>query len=48
MEEVEEAWEDDVFQRTLARKLWIDNNFNTRSFTNTMIRAWKLKNVVEV
>ncbi|XP_058763301.1 uncharacterized protein LOC131636707 [Vicia villosa] len=46
--EVEEACEDEVFQRTLASRLWTDNPFNTRAFTNTMIGAWKLKNPVEV
>lgn len=45
---VDEACEDEVFQRTLAAKLWTDNSFNTRAFTNTIIGAWKLKNLVEV
>ncbi|XP_058740824.1 uncharacterized protein LOC131623919 [Vicia villosa] len=38
---------DEIFQRTLAGKLWTDNNFNSRAFTSTMISAWKLKNPVE-
>lgn len=35
-------------QRTLAVRLWTDNTFNTRAFTNMMIGAWKLKNPIEV
>lgn len=44
---MDEVCEDEVFQRTLAAKLWTKNIFNTRAFTNTMIPAWKLKNQVE-
>ncbi|XP_058746072.1 uncharacterized protein LOC131618942 [Vicia villosa] len=45
--EVEEVCEEEIFQRTLAGKLWTDNHFNTRAFINTMIGAWKLKHQVE-
>lgn len=45
--EVEEVYEEERFQQTLATKLWTDNSFNTRAFTNTMIAAWRLKNPVE-
>ncbi|XP_058746134.1 uncharacterized protein LOC131619008 [Vicia villosa] len=38
---------DEIFQRTLAGKLWTDNSFNSRAFTSTMISAWKLMNPVE-
>ncbi|XP_058742109.1 uncharacterized protein LOC131614556 [Vicia villosa] len=38
---------DEIFQRTLAGKLWTDSSFNSRAFTSTMISAWKLKNPVE-
>ncbi|XP_058749288.1 uncharacterized protein LOC131622280 [Vicia villosa] len=38
---------DEIFQRTLAGKLWTDSNFNSRAFISTMISAWKLKNPVE-
>ncbi|XP_058776541.1 uncharacterized protein LOC131650847 [Vicia villosa] len=46
--EAEEGGEDEIFQRTLAGKLWTDNSFNSRAFTSTMISAWRLKNPVEV
>lgn len=45
--EVEEVCEEESFQRTLVAKLWTDNNFNARAFTNTMISAWRLKNPFE-
>ncbi|XP_058761605.1 uncharacterized protein LOC131634999 [Vicia villosa] len=45
--EVEEVSGEEVFQRTLAVKLWTENSFNSRAFTNTMIGAWKLKHLVE-
>lgn len=44
---VDEIIGDEVFQRTLAGKLWTDNSFNTRVFTNTIVGAWKLKNLIE-
>lgn len=37
----------EIFQRTLAEKLWTENSFNSRAFINTIIGAWKLKNLVE-
>ncbi|XP_058782089.1 uncharacterized protein LOC131656370 [Vicia villosa] len=46
--EADESCEEEVFQRTLAARLWTESSFNTRAFTNTMIGAWKLKNPVEV
>ncbi|CAK8564243.1 unnamed protein product [Lathyrus sativus] len=46
--EAEEICEGDIFQRTLVGKLWTDNNFNSRAFTNTIIGAWKLINPIEV
>ncbi|XP_058755655.1 uncharacterized protein LOC131628867 [Vicia villosa] len=46
--EVDEACEDEVFQRTLAARLWTDSPFNTRAFTSTMLSAWRLRNPVEV
>lgn len=45
--EVKEVCSEEIFQHTLARKLWTDNHFNSRAFTNTMIGSWKLKNLVE-
>lgn len=45
---VEEVCGEEIFQRTLAGKLWTDNNFNTRAFTSTMISVWKLKNLIEI
>lgn len=44
---VDEIIGDEVFQRTLEGKLWTDNSFNTRVFTNTMVGAWKLNNLIE-
>ncbi|CAK8532470.1 unnamed protein product [Lathyrus sativus] len=41
---VDEVSGKENFQRMLADKFWIDKNFNARAFTNTMVRAWKLKN----
>ncbi|KAI5383920.1 hypothetical protein KIW84_071052 [Lathyrus oleraceus] len=38
---------EEIFQRTLAGKLWTDNSFNVKAFTSTMISAWKLKNSVK-
>lgn len=38
---------EEIFQITLASKLWTDNNFNVRPFTSTLISAWKLKNPME-
>lgn len=35
------------FSKNIARKLWVDNNFNARAFMSTMIGKWKLKNPVE-
>ncbi|XP_058777199.1 uncharacterized protein LOC131651559 [Vicia villosa] len=46
--EVEEVCEGEIFQRTLAGRLWTDNSFNSKAFTNTMVGAWKLKNPIEV
>ncbi|XP_058733417.1 uncharacterized protein LOC131605033 [Vicia villosa] len=46
--EIEEACEDEVFQRTLAARLWTNNPFNSGAFINTMLGAWKLKNPAEV
>ncbi|XP_058774352.1 uncharacterized protein LOC131648628 [Vicia villosa] len=43
----DEVCGEEIFQRTLAGKLWTDSSFNTRAFTSTMISAWKLKNQVE-
>ncbi|XP_058751474.1 uncharacterized protein LOC131624535 [Vicia villosa] len=43
----EEVGEEELFQRTLAGKLWTDSSFNVRAFKSTMISAWKLKNQVE-
>lgn len=31
--------EEEVFQRTLAGKLWTDINFNVRAFTSTMLSS---------
>ncbi|CAK8532182.1 unnamed protein product [Lathyrus sativus] len=45
--EAEQICESEIFQRTLTGKLWTDNNINTRAFTNTIIRVWKLKNPIE-
>lgn len=44
---VDEINEEEVFQRTLAGKHCIENFFNMRALTNTIISAWKLKNPVE-
>lgn len=38
---------DEIFNRTLVGKLWVDNPFNARAFKLTMIQAWSLKNLVE-
>ncbi|XP_058741861.1 uncharacterized protein LOC131614267 [Vicia villosa] len=46
--EEEEVCGEEIFQRTLAGKLWTDNSFNSRAFTSTMTGAWKLKNPVEI
>ncbi|CAK8532600.1 unnamed protein product [Lathyrus sativus] len=43
----EEVTSEEIFQRTLARKLWTDNNFNTRAFISNMLNAGKLKNSVK-
>ncbi|XP_058759547.1 uncharacterized protein LOC131632840 [Vicia villosa] len=45
--DVEEIGGEEIFQRTLAGKLWSDNSFNSRAFISTMIGAWKLKNPVD-
>lgn len=45
--DMDEVRGEDIFQRTLSGKLWLENNFNSRVFTNTMISAWKLKNPME-
>ncbi|CAK8574984.1 unnamed protein product [Lathyrus sativus] len=44
----EEVCDGEIFQRTLAGKLWTDNHFNSRAFMSTAINAWKLKNPVEL
>ncbi|XP_058748819.1 uncharacterized protein LOC131621797 [Vicia villosa] len=44
----EEVSGEEVFQRTLAGRLWTTTGFNSRAFTTTIIGAWKLKNGVEV
>ncbi|XP_058732884.1 uncharacterized protein LOC131604465 [Vicia villosa] len=46
--EIEEVCEGEIFQRTLAGRLWTDNSFNSKAFISTMLGAWKLKNAVEV
>ncbi|XP_058764208.1 uncharacterized protein LOC131637617 [Vicia villosa] len=45
--EADEICEEEVFHRTLVGRLWTDNSFNARAFTNTMIGAWRLKSPVE-
>ncbi|XP_058755793.1 uncharacterized protein LOC131629007 [Vicia villosa] len=45
--EGDEVCGEEIFQRTLAGKLWTEGGFNARAFTSTMINAWKLKNPVE-
>ncbi|CAK8560513.1 unnamed protein product [Lathyrus sativus] len=45
---IEEVCKVEVFQRTFAGKLWTNDNFNSRAFTNTMIGAWRSKNPIEV
>lgn len=47
MSDIDEIGGEELFQRTLAGKLWSENGFNSRAFINTMIRAWKLKNPVD-
>lgn len=44
---VEEVSGDEIFQRMLAGKIWMDNSFNVWAFMNTMVGAWKIKNQVE-
>lgn len=44
---VEEVSGEEIFQRTLAGKLWTDKNFNARAFTHTIVRGWELKNPME-
>ncbi|CAK8569471.1 unnamed protein product [Lathyrus sativus] len=43
----EEVIGEEIFQITLAGKLWTNINFKTRTFLSTMFSAWKLKNAVE-
>lgn len=38
--EVEKVSEKEIFQRTLAAKLWRNNSFDSRTFTNIMVGAW--------
>lgn len=45
--EVEEECDGDVFEQTLAGKLWTESSFNSKALTATMIGAWKLRNPVE-
>ncbi|CAI8616499.1 unnamed protein product [Vicia faba] len=45
---IEEVCEGEIFQLTLAGRLWTNNNFNSKVLTSTMLGAWKLKNPVEV
>lgn len=44
---VDEVSEEKVFQRTLVVKLCTKNSFNMRAFTSTIIRVWRLQNLVE-
>lgn len=47
--EESEVCEDDVFDRTLAVKLWTNSTYNAKAFKQTTIQySWKLKNPVEV
>lgn len=46
--EDEDFTEDEVFNRTLAGKLWTDSLYNVRAFKQTIVQAWRLKNPVEV
>lgn len=43
----DEVSREEIFQRTLAKKLWRKNSFNKRAFTNTIVGARSLKNPVE-
>ncbi|XP_058726490.1 uncharacterized protein LOC131597843 [Vicia villosa] len=45
--EADEICEEEVFHRTLVGRLWTNNSFNARAFTNTMIGAWRLQSPVE-
>ncbi|CAK8532009.1 unnamed protein product [Lathyrus sativus] len=44
---IKEVSGEEIFQRTLAGKLWTDNKFNARVCMSTMVGVWKLKNLVE-
>ncbi|XP_058734335.1 uncharacterized protein LOC131606068 [Vicia villosa] len=45
--DVEEEHGGDIFERTLAGKLWTENRFNSKAFVSTMTGAWKLRNPIE-
>ncbi|XP_058775409.1 uncharacterized protein LOC131649675 [Vicia villosa] len=45
--EAEEEQGGDVFERTLAGKLWTENRFNSKAFISTITGAWKLRNPIE-
>lgn len=45
--EAEEEYGGEIFERTLAGKLWTENSFNSKSLVSTMIGAWNLRNPIE-
>lgn len=55
-EEEEEGFEADgveecsgeIFENALVGKLWTTNHFNGRIFKQVIVKAWRLKNPVEV
>lgn len=43
-----EAYDEEIFCRTLEGKPWTNNPFNFEAFKSSIVHAWRLKNRVEV